>query len=115
MITIKTTIYKCDFCKKVYLKKKWAEKHELGCTKNPANDRPCFHCRCLETKEFELGEDDPENGDYMYRLNILHCRKRDVFLYPPKVELKGTAYDLEDERNEPMPMSCEHLDGWSNG
>jgi len=108
MKIIETTIYKCEFCNKIYQLKPWAIKHELGCSKNPDNNRPCFHCDYFEKIPFELGEDHPECGEYMVRLNLLHCSKRNVFLYPPQVEFKKNAYDLEDECNEPMPKSCEY-------
>lgn len=107
MLIIDTTIYKCEFCKKIYQKRKWAEKHELRCKKNPVNDRPCFHCNHLVMKDTEICEDNfnPDAPEELY--NLFYCTKKKLFLYPPSVGYKNNAYDLGDDCNEPMPLTCD--------
>lgn len=105
MIIIETTIYKCEFCKKLYQRRKWAEKHELRCSKNPINDRPCFHCRYLIMKDTEVVFCDFDPDDTAL-YSLFYCTKKELFLYPPSVEYKRGAYDLGDECNEPMPQTC---------
>jgi len=105
-------IYKCEFCNKLYQVKKSAIKHELQCWKNPLNNRPCFNCNHLVKNRVTVyenyyGEDNERSVD------LLYCNKKLIFLYPPKVELKGNAFDL-DEINEPMPKQCDIYDSESH-
>lgn len=109
MKEIKTTIYKCDHCGKIYQKKFYCIKHEKDCRKNPANDRPCFHCDHLKMKEFEYGNYDPENGDFPYKGNSLFCMKRKCFVYPPYTKKPYRQEDL-DCKNIPMPIECEQME-----
>ena len=94
-------IYKCDFCKKVYQKKSACERHENMCKKNPKNDRPCFYCGALEMKELIR-----DNGYSEYRLHVLFCGRKEVYIYPPQSEIKGNALDFGED-NEPMPRECK--------
>jgi len=106
MKEIETTIYKCEHCGKMYQMKFYCIKHELNCRKNPANDRPCFHCACLEMKDFEYGDYDPENGDFPYKGSALFCNSRNIFVYPPYVE-KHYCEEEMDSKNIPMPTKCQ--------
>jgi len=38
------TVYQCEFCSKIYIIKKWAQKHEHCCRKNPRNENLCVGC-----------------------------------------------------------------------
>lgn len=108
MIEIEMTIYKCEHCGKIYQRKFYCLKHEETCRKNPANQRPCFDCECLEMKTIEYGDYDPQNGDYPYKGDALYCNKKKHFVYPPYVK---NPYDGEDdigEANTPMPRECEY-------
>jgi hypothetical protein len=108
MITKTKKVYQCEHCRKIYQVKRFAEAHERACAKNPENNRACFGCKYLNKKEYFLYYDTPL-GEYTRTLNILHCSKKEIFLYPPKVERKGTYFDLGDELNEPMPKNCSEF------
>lgn len=101
--------YKCDFCEKVYQRKHNIQKHEARCSKNPENQRACFGCKYLDKETVGVWFDSPlGGGDFENRI-ILHCNKRQCFVYPPIVEHKQNQYEL-DEANEPMPRECEFRD-----
>ena len=105
MKEIKTTIYKCDHCGKIYQRKFYCNKHEKICRKNPANDRPCFNCSCLTMKTIEYGDYDPEDGVYPSRGNALYCKKQDQFVYPPYTK-KPYYEDDDPDMNIAMPLIC---------
>jgi len=107
MISETKEIYKCEHCKKLYQLKHFALRHEQSCTKNPANWRACFGCVHLGKRETKVYHDSPFGGEQVQTVEILYCPKKEVFLYPPKVEVKKNMYDLGDDLNEPMPMECE--------
>lgn len=104
MKKIKTVIYKCDFCNKIYQKEYFARKHEESCTLNPKNFRPCFSCSYLTKKETKV-LDDYENEKI---LDLLYCKKKNVFLHTPQNELKNNAFTLDENDNIPMPKECLH-------
>lgn len=104
-------IYKCEYCNKLYQIKKNAAYHELMCSKNPANKRPCFECKHLNKRQTVIYPDNPTG--YVSNelvLNLLHCKKKDIFIYPPKVEVKKNMYELGDDLNEPMPKQCSDFE-----
>ena len=98
--------FRCDFCNKLYLRKKPCANHENGCTSNPINFRACIGCANLSKKEVLLyGEN--EHGQTSIKVNILFCSKINSFLYPPKVERKGNSFlseDLHDGETPNQPM-----------
>ncbi len=98
-------IYKCDFCNKLYQIKRFAEKHEKQCSRNPENNRPCFKCQFLEKKNSVIRNPDYFNDDEI-KVSVLSCSAKNIFLFPPKVEIKENQYDLLDGGNEPMPKEC---------
>lgn len=99
-------IYKCDFCNKLYQRKAAAIKHELMCSKNPDNDRPCFHCLSLEKKDTTVFLDHSYGSQDSASFRLLHCSAKEIFLYPPKVGFKKNVIEIE-ECNEAMPKECE--------
>lgn len=105
MITETKEIYKCEHCRKVYQVKRFAEVHEISCMKNPDNKRACFGCKHMNKRDYVLYYDTPM-GEATRTVNLCHCAKKEIFLYPPKVEHKGTSFELGDEFNEPMPKDC---------
>ncbi len=113
MITETREIYKCEHCRKLYQRKNACEKHEKGCGHNPDNWRACHECLELGKRNVEIYQADPNGTDTANRrVNILHCRKRCVYIYPPQVEAKKNWFDQEDINdgntpNEPMPKECE--------
>ncbi len=91
-------IHTCDYCNKLYLRKKMGEKHELTCNKNPVNDRPCFDCGALVKKEYK---DDEFNS----RIELFFCEHFKHYLYPPSADHKKNWVDTGD--SESMPKECE--------
>lgn len=107
-------IYKCEFCNKLYQRRKPALVHEQGCGKNPVNWRKCMQgCMHIGKKTTDYHE-DTGYGSVVSTVNLLHCKAKDVFLYPPKVEAAKKWFDLGDEPNEPMPMECELYSNFNN-
>lgn len=99
-------IYKCEYCNKLYQIKRFAERHEEICFRNPINDRNCLHCRYLDKKDYEEHYDTYRGSDSRI-LKLFYCDKIKSFLYPPKVEIKGNDIELPDEYNEPMKTDCK--------
>jgi len=102
-------VFKCDHCNKMYQIERACIRHELMCTKNPENVRPCHGCnnvkKVTETIWSDVGD---EYGREMERtVSVLFCNKRDCFIYPPSVAVKGNAFDMGNKCNEEMPKECE--------
>ena len=109
MQEIKTTIYKCDFCPKYYRRKHFTEKHEKSCKNNPDNYRACHSCKNLTMESVEMVEELPYDY-YEYKVNALLCKKKECYVYPPKVEHKGNYYKDLELLNMPMPKVCKDID-----
>ena len=102
------TIYKCDFCNKLYQVKSAAEKHESGCFNNPNNKRACLNCNHLTKKEATITVGYHYDGSEQDRkLNLFYCNAKKVFLHTPKNEAKHNVFDLGDDENLPMPKECD--------
>lgn len=100
-------IYKCDFCKKLYQVKRFAEQHERVCFSNPQNLRPCNNCEHLVKKSTTITTNYNYDGSEQNRnLNLFYCNSKKSFLYTPKNEIKNNQFELE-ESNIPMPKICE--------
>ena len=87
--------YRCDFCKKLYVRKSAAIKHEIGCSKNPENYRDCFGCTHAKKKVVWIHRDTPMYSD-RYLTSLVYCEVKKVYLIPPKTERKGDWYDSDD-------------------
>jgi len=107
MITETREIYKCEYCNKLYQIKRFADYHELMCKKNPRNKRACFGCINLSKKTI-TDYFDMQDGEHEREVKLLYCKKLECFLYPPQVEMKQNAIDL-DGINKPMPKKCEYF------
>ncbi len=106
-------IYKCEFCNKLYQLKHFAAKHEQLCTKNPENKRACFGCSHLEKKQTTIYHDSPLGGENEQQVHILFCNKKQIYLYPPRVQVKQNMYDLGNDSNEPMPKVCSDFSDYT--
>ena len=106
MKTVIKPVYYCDHCKKHFISKYFAEKHEIECGKNPENDRACFNCPFLHKQTFDLYF-DTWDGEDVRKVDVLFCQKFEKGVYPPKVERKGNFFDFGDFLNEPMPKECD--------
>ena len=102
-------IYKCDHCKKMYQLKRFCERHELMCYKNPDNNRACYGCMFLveKTEEVYSGVGNPYGEEGTINVKVLYCSKKDVFVYPPKVAVKRNMFDMGEKSNEEMPKECD--------
>jgi hypothetical protein len=105
--------YKCDYCKKLYQRKWFCEKHELSCKKRPDYLRPCHSCKILrkQTETIFAGYGDMNGNEAERVVNVLFCEKRDCFIHPPSVAAKGNAFDMGNKSNEEMPKQCEFYIG----
>ena len=108
MKTIIKPVYYCDYCKKHFISKYFAEKHEISCHKNPKNDRACFNCKYLARETFDYCF-DTGFGESSRKVDILFCNKLEIGVYPPKVEIKKNFFDFGDFLNEPMPKNCDKI------
>lgn len=107
MITKTKDVFYCEHCKKHGLSKHAMTYHESICTKNPANKRPCFGCESLTQKEAAISGEYFNGSEWERKVELLYCKKKKVFLYPPKNEVKQNFFDTGDYINEPMPRECE--------
>jgi len=101
-------VYYCDHCNKHGLSSHMMKYHEKICTKNPKNFRPCFDCIFLTKKEIVIGGNYYNGDEWVRNVDLLFCDKKKIFLYTPKNEIKGNAFDIEEE-NESMPKECDLL------
>lgn len=103
------TIYRCEYCNKLYLRIDHAQRHEAMCYHNPINHRPCLQGNCKHlsknTTDYWF---DCWSGSRSRPVNLFHCDLKKLFMYPPKVEHKKNFFDLGDEANKPMPRTCEY-------
>ena len=109
------TTYNCDYCNKLYLRKDAAEKHEISCWKNPANERPCFGCSnlCKKKATVYTGVDNYHSGEPETMVaELMHCKEFGKFLYTPQNEIKGNWFEMEDfggYENVAMPKTCNRF------
>ena len=107
MITETREIYRCDHCRKVYLREQACIDHEPKCSMNPENGRPCMGCMFVQKQEREYYYDTPY-GQGSRMVEVLVCTKFGEVMHPPLVEHKGNAYEFGDFINHPMPRTCDH-------
>lgn len=97
-------VYRCDYCKKNYLQRHAAVKHEKYCSRNPINFHICFDCIFLE-----VGRDDETSHKFF------HCNKLNKELHTFKAERIGHDCLGHTER---MPLTCvehkSHVDAYFN-
>lgn len=98
-------VYKCEYCRKLYQLKRFAELHEKMCSKNPENSRKCFGCKHLGKKKTEVYDCEMPR-----RVELLYCSKIDSFLYPPKVEHKKNWHETDPMPNNPMRRKCDKFE-----
>lgn len=109
MIIQTKKIYKCEHCKKLYQRRHACEKHEKHCWQNPENDRACLNCVHLRKERVTIEEGHPDHP-YEVNFDAFYCGIIASFVYTPKTEVKGNAFDEEllGEANIPMLKECEH-------
>ena len=69
------TAYRCDFCKKVTVRKDRARQHESGCFKNPES-KSCITCKFLSDRLWITDENriatDHEMNIYAFKVEGTH-------------------------------------------
>lgn len=111
------TLYKCDFCKKELKRKHAMANHEVGCNRNPINNRPCLNaCTHLSQTEieYETGIDDYFTGEPQTRkANTFFCSLKKQLMLHPKLEhkesgkyLKNVYKNSEEVEQDWMPKDC---------
>ena len=108
MRTVETTIYRCSFCGKIYLRQSWCEKHEPNCKKNPKNAQRCFEgCIYIDAKEIVFSDQNLTEYETISRRGFF-CSQKECFVYPFWCNSPILEEDIVDETpNEPMPKECE--------
>jgi hypothetical protein len=103
-------VYKCDYCNKLYQMKYHCHNHELSCKKRPDYFRPCHNCQVLGKVRATIwaGYGDEYGNECTRNVDVLYCEKRDCFIYPPSVAVKGNAFKM-DKLNIEMPKECEYF------
>lgn len=77
---IQVTAYKVDCCRKAYLTKQSAKRHEKICLKHP-NQRACFSCQFWEEVSGSLMQCEKDNS-FFYNFQTKEKNiKRDCELY----------------------------------
>jgi len=109
MITETKEVYKCEHCRRLYQRKWLAEKHELSSKKRHDYLQPFHSCKKLKKQKETIwaGYGDMNGYEEERVVEVLFCKKRDCFIYPPSVAAKGNAFDMGDKCNEEMPKQCE--------
>lgn len=100
-------VYYCEFCKKHGLSKYAIIRHESICLKNPENKRPCFECTHLIKKQATISGQYYNGCEWERQVEVLFCKKKNVYLHTPVNEFKGNMFDLGDDSNEAMPKECD--------
>ena len=102
------TIYRCDYCKKVYLIERYCKEHEFNCAKNPKNYMACSGCIFLKEDTIT---NYYEQYDHEYSKTSLHfhCENLNKDIYPYKCIRLGLVDKFPDSFSdqEVMPNKCE--------
>lgn len=107
-------IYRCEFCKKVYLIKSACIRHEDVCFKNPINVPACYWCRYLEKKESDMLVEAAVLGqnygvsfvEQKRTFNVFICGKTNEYLLPIISHKKGSEIPNLLEEQVVMPLKC---------
>ena len=102
------TLYICDHCSKKYQIEKACARHEIMCSKNPENERPCHSCKHLCKKEVTISY-----GEYKSKVSVLYCNAKSEAVQSPETVMKGNAFDFGgDPVNDPMPQKCDLFESY---
>lgn len=118
MKTIKNvTVYKCEFCKKTLFRKHAMIRHEKFCESNPENSKACSGCMFLEEETIEHVRYNHYGSESITSSTSFKCVKKDILVYPTKVERLGLPekYPETFEDQIPMPKECEDFDDGFSG
>ena len=109
MIVKEITIYKCEYCGKIYQRKHFCVSHEPKCRKNPKNYQPCLDGCVHITKKEAVFYCQTLHAEYEHNCELLFCNAKNEYIYPYWVNGYDEA-DIDDGEtpNNPMPQSCEN-------
>jgi hypothetical protein len=109
MIEIKnTTIYKCEYCSKVYQLKTFAVNHHLKCRKNPENISKCSEfCTHLIKDEFEVLKSNYYT-EWCENISMFKCSKLDKYVKPRWASDIVDYFCSEIPEVEKQPKECNH-------
>ncbi len=82
MIIQTREIYRCGYCRKVYLIKSACERHESKCRKNPGNYSPCMDCCGHLIKKDFIYSFDTFQGEDEKVVSVLFCTKNNIAVCP---------------------------------
>lgn len=117
-------VYYCEFCKKKTLTPHSMKMHELKCSNNPENQRPCLNACIHLTKqeiEYDTGIEYYQTGDIYRKSSCFKCVKKNILMAHPKALLHERSENIstvwldgeDDEiKQHEMPKVCEF---YSNG
>lgn len=100
-----STTYHCSYCRRYYLQKHHAAKHEKGCRDNPNNKHKCFEmCK-------HLNRETISDNNYENRRTIFTCQLTKQRMYSYLAEKKGLLKyfreSFEEDEAIRMPLVCE--------
>lgn len=112
------TIYICEHCGKKLFRKHSMVFHEQFCSSNPANKKACAGCIHLRETIVEVSVPDCSNdydGPATRNVTGFLCEKKNIMVYPLKVQRLGLTEKYPDtfENQEPMPKDCELAEYYS--
>lgn len=92
-----TTIYKCEYCSKIYQLKRFADKHHLKCRKNPENISKCSDfCTHLIRDKFEVLKSNCYT-EWYENISMFKCVKLNKYVKP------RWASDIDDHFSSDLP------------
>ncbi len=108
---LNVTVFKCDHCSKKMFRGHAMVNHEKWCTSNPKNFKACSGCSFLE-ETVNRYDVDTHDGWYTRKSKAFKCTKKDILVYPLKVEKKGLLekYPETFEDQIPMPRECNQFE-----
>ena len=107
------TIYHCDFCGVYRLRKAAIEKHELFCSANPANHRPCYTCIHLKVdKRVLMEQEDGYSLPTGLTQKTFTCSVFKKMMYGHKPELLDLPKKYREDYRDitAMPKECDEFE-----
>lgn len=108
-----TTVYKCEHCGKILMRKGAMEKHEETCKKNPKNMSQCarcIHCNKIqeETDVYSYDRDGAPyvSGSRMSTFFVCECTKEKMY-HPKVLNWGASGVNIEAMCDRPMVMMDE--------
>lgn len=108
------TVYKCEYCGKVSLRKNNILQHEECCRKNPKHFAICYHCAHFEdgSMEIPINYEWMDGGyhtstDYSKMMTPHRCQCENSLLFNRFHMRDHLSISLEGDGWKPMPTKLE--------